>query len=129
MFEPRPPRHSCPQEALHWLEGRSAVVAGLPGSAHWVLANGARAGFYRVNYDAANWALLTRGLSELSDLERAGLVDDALALADAGLLAYDVPLGLLQRLPRTEPSLAWVAALSWLSRVSHLLHGTQGATG
>ncbi|XP_034240272.1 thyrotropin-releasing hormone-degrading ectoenzyme-like [Thrips palmi] len=122
-------RPSKPTETLQWLQTRGAEVAGLPGSAQWVLANGARAGFYRVNYDAANWRLLTEGLDDLSDLERAGLVDDALALADAGLLAYEVPLGLLQRLPRTEPSLAWVAALSWLAKISHLLHGTHGANG
>ena len=105
--------------ALHWLQGRQQSLQDLPGRGHWLLVNGARAGFYRVNYDATNWRLLAADLAALSGLQQAGLVDDALALAGAGLLGYDVPLGLVQRLPRDRPSLAWVAALPWFSRMSH----------
>ncbi|KAK3929902.1 Aminopeptidase-like protein AC3.5 [Frankliniella fusca] len=112
------------------------TLTGLPEGG--LLLNGARAGYYRVNYDAANWALLTEALEQgsagsaapapaLSDLERAGLVDDALALAGAGRLGYDVPLALLGALPRDGPSLAWVAALPWLTKLTHLLHGAPAA--
>lgn len=113
-------------QALHWLESANTTLTGLPGGGYWLLLNGNRAGFYRVNYDDANWRLLSHDLAALSELERAGLVDDALALAAAGRLSYNVSFGLLQRLPRDEPSLAWVAALTWLTKLTHLLYRPQG---
>ncbi len=43
-------------------------------------------GYYRVNYDEATWHQLTSSLAFLSNINRAGLADDALNLARAGLL-------------------------------------------
>jgi hypothetical protein len=43
-------------------------------------------GYYRVNYDEATWEQLTSSLASLSNINRAGLADDALNLARAGLL-------------------------------------------
>jgi hypothetical protein len=43
-------------------------------------------GYYRVNYDEATWVQLTASLSSLSNINRAGLADDALYLARAGQL-------------------------------------------
>jgi hypothetical protein len=43
-------------------------------------------GYYRVNYDEATWHQLTSSLASLSNINRAGLADDALNLARAGLL-------------------------------------------
>ncbi|KAE8741352.1 hypothetical protein FOCC_FOCC013119 [Frankliniella occidentalis] len=123
--------NSSSTEELLWLLRAEVTLAGLPPGPGGLLLNGARAGYYRTNYDATNWAMLTESLDSLTDLERAGLVDDALALAGAGRLGYDVPLALLQRLPRDAPSLAWVAALPWLAKLTHLLHGVPagGAAG
>jgi hypothetical protein len=43
-------------------------------------------GYYRVNYDEATWQQLTSSLASLSNINRAGLADDALNLARSGLL-------------------------------------------
>jgi aminopeptidase N len=45
-------------------------------------------GYYRVNYDGDTWLQLSGSLSSLSNINRAGLIDDALNLARAGQLGY-----------------------------------------
>jgi len=60
----------------------------------FLIVNTQETGFYRVNYDEQNWQLIINQLksnaSEIHIINRAQLMDDALNLARAGLLPYDV---------------------------------------
>ena len=57
----------------------------LPIASNWIKVNVHSIGFYRVNYDEANWRslihLLMTSHEKLSADDRAGLLDDAFALA------------------------------------------------
>lgn len=56
----------------------------------WVIFNLQETGYYRVNYDDQNWALLTTQLRDdhpvIHVINRAQIIDDALNLARAGEL-------------------------------------------
>lgn len=84
-------------------------------------------GFYRVNYDARNWQLLTRAAAAgvLSEAQRATLLDDAVALCRAGRLDVDVALELLKGVtaaPEGSPPCVpcWTAARAALATLGHL---------
>lgn len=74
----------------------------------WVLFNIQATGYYRVNYDSRNWELLADHLlssplqDELPAITRAQLLDDALNLARAGILGYDVALNVTRYLATKE---------------------------
>ncbi|KAE8749188.1 hypothetical protein FOCC_FOCC004095 [Frankliniella occidentalis] len=82
--------------------------------------------FFRVNYDLDNWRLLSEQLrrdpSRLPVAVRAQLLDDAFALAGAGLLPYEVALNLTTYLPgREHHPRPWAPALAGLGDIlSHL---------
>ncbi|GLG93866.1 Uncharacterized protein GBIM_01196 [Gryllus bimaculatus] len=87
----------------------------------------ARAGFYRVNYDARNWALLAAALADRARFERVGvinraqLLDDALALARAGRLDYATALGVTRYLAHELEFLPWKAAFNALGYLDSML--------
>ena len=53
-------------------------------------------GFYRVNYEPSNWALISNLLqsdyTQIALLNRASLLDDVFALAEAGTISYTIAL-------------------------------------
>jgi puromycin-sensitive aminopeptidase len=61
-----------------------AVEVELPRVPDWVCANAGNSGFYRVAYDAAGLAALTRALPTLAPAERIQLLSDQWALVRAG---------------------------------------------
>ncbi len=61
----------------------------------WTVVNSHRAGFYRVQYGAAELAALTTNLTQLDPTERFALLDDALDLATVGQLDVSSLLALL----------------------------------
>ncbi|ROT67360.1 putative aminopeptidase N-like isoform X1 [Penaeus vannamei] len=73
-----------------WLTpGTSTLILdGLPSADAWVLLNLQQTGYFRVNYDAGNWELLTKQLADAHEVihvtNRAQVMDDALNLARAG---------------------------------------------
>jgi len=87
----------------------------------WVLFNIQATGYYRVNYDSHNWKLLADHLhnsplqNELPAITRAQLLDDALSLARAGILGYDVALNMTRYLATKE-----VDFVPWKSFHEHL---------
>ena len=87
-------------------------------------------GYFRVNYDQRNWQLLTRTLMNdhtlISVVNRAQIMDDALNLAEAGILDYEVALNLTQYLEREEDYLPWDSALSSLSYIRSMMSRTSG---
>ena len=55
-------------------------------------------GYYRVNYSPENWRGLSESFTDLPNLSRAQLIDDALNLARAGQLSYPIALDLTSNL-------------------------------
>lgn len=78
-------------------------------------------GFYRVNYDHANWRLLISSFQQLPDVTRAQLLDDALNLALSGRLEYNIALDLTSQLITDVEYLPWSAALTALEHLDTML--------
>ncbi|PNF34055.1 hypothetical protein B7P43_G01128 [Cryptotermes secundus] len=106
----------------------------MPGPDHWVLFNVQAAGLYRVNYDLRNWKLISEFLNsnkytDISVLNRALLLDDAMNLARVGLLPYEVALNVSSYLHHETHYLPWKAALHNLDYIARMLRLTDGITG
>ena len=86
-------------------------------------------GFYRVNYDAANWKLLidyllSENYNKIHPVNRAQLIDDALNLARAGELDYETALDLTTYLSLENDYITWYAALNNLAYLRRRIVGT-----
>nr|CAD7201178.1 unnamed protein product [Timema douglasi] len=97
-------------------------------SNEWILFNIQETGFYRVNYDARNWALLTNYLNSESFtnihvLNRAQLLDDAFNLARAGVLNYGTALSLTKYLSRETDYIPWYSALTGFNYLDRRIRG------
>jgi hypothetical protein len=91
------------------------------------------AGYYRVNYDRRNWKLLADHLlssplqNELPPVTRAQLLDDAMNLARAGLLDYDVALNMTRYLATKEMDFVpWKSFHEHLRFLNLMLRQTTG---
>ncbi|KAJ1530371.1 hypothetical protein ONE63_005280 [Megalurothrips usitatus] len=95
------------------LDNKSQELDLMHGDSKWVLINADQVGYFRVQYDDDNWRALTAALLEdvdaLTVSERAMLLDDALVLARAGMLSYDVALGLAEYLRQEKAYAPWAA--------------------
>jgi puromycin-sensitive aminopeptidase len=65
-------------------EREAEVALDVDGEPEWLCANAGATGFYRVAYDAAGLAALTRSLPRLAPAERIALLQDEWALVRAG---------------------------------------------
>lgn len=85
-------------------------------------------GFFRVNYDNANWELiasqLQNDLSKVDLVTRAALVSDAFSMARSGRLDYSVALDLSTYLTNEVEYVPWEAALRHLSFLDTRLAST-----
>lgn len=83
----------------------------------WFLVNVNQTGYYRVNYDQRNWNLITSQLLKrnghlvFDPKNRAQLLDDAMNLASAGYLDYDIALNVTRYLKQEREFVPWKAAL------------------
>lgn len=115
-----------------WLTpGTSTLILdGLPSADAWVLLNLQQTGYFRVNYDAGNWELLTKQLADAHEVihvtNRAQVMDDALNLARAGQLPYATALGLNEYLSKETEYVPWRAALNNLEFLDTMLSATAG---
>jgi hypothetical protein len=87
-----------------------------------------------VNYDLRNWKLISAFLNgnkytDISVLNRALLLDDALDLARVGLLPYEVALNVSSYLRHETHYLPWKAAFRNLDYIARMLHLTDGLAG
>jgi aminopeptidase N len=87
-----------------------------------------------VNYDLRNWKLISDFLNsdkytDISVLNRALLLDDALDLARVGLLPYQVALNVSSYLRQETHYLPWKAALRNLDYIVRMLRLTDGLAG
>lgn len=88
---------------------------------HWLYVNIKRAGYYRVNYDHKSWLILIRNYNELPQVILAQLIDDALNLARAEILSYDIPLTFLLKL-RAKDILPWASATPDIEYLNNMLN-------
>ncbi|XP_049862778.1 aminopeptidase N-like [Schistocerca gregaria] len=110
-----------------WLTDTTARLDNVADAAadDWVIFNLNVVGFYRVQYDTDNWALLVQQL--LSDHEvippvnRALLLDDARALVQSDLLPLDTFLNLTSYLAQELDYIPWLEAESTLSYLSSII--------
>ena len=82
----------------------------------------------RVNYDRKNWELLIAQLNsdhtKIHVNNRAQIIDDALNLARAGYLDYDLALGVTQYMSAETEYICWRAALSGFAYIDIMLERT-----
>ncbi|XP_030374192.1 aminopeptidase N-like [Scaptodrosophila lebanonensis] len=101
----------------------------LPEEDEWLLFNLQLTTPYRVNYDACNWDLITKSLyskefRRIHVMNRAQLIDDALALAWSGHMDYKQALELLRYLQHENEFMPWRAALDQLIAIYRIMRQT-----
>lgn len=95
----------------------------------WILANIVASGYYRVNYDAQNWALIDKQLKEdhsaIHPINRATLIDDAFALAGSAVLPYTTVFSLIDYLSTEDHYVPWSSALRKFSYIGRMFSYTK----
>lgn len=85
-------------------------------------------GYYRVNYDEANWRLISDQLHKdhrvISVLSRAQLLDDSLNIARTGSLPYSIPFELSSYLRTERDFTPWSSALTAFNYLDKILYHT-----
>ena len=81
-----------------------------------LIVNVQQTGYYRVNYDETNWKLihsaLVANVSSIHRVNRAQIIDDAMNLARAGSLSYDIASKLIDYLGTHEKEyIPWKSGL------------------
>nr|CAD7587583.1 unnamed protein product [Timema genevievae] len=107
-------------------------LTGIGGSGDWVIFNIQETGYYRVNYDAHNWQLITNQLNSdqydvIHVLNRAQLLDDSLNLARAGILDYVSALDVTRYLYRETDYIPWYSAFNAFNFLNIRLRGASPA--
>ncbi|XP_071941704.1 aminopeptidase N-like isoform X2 [Antedon mediterranea] len=96
----------------------------------WYILNDKQSGYYRVNYDQANWDALKTQLETNStvfpDENKAALIDDAFNLARAGLLEQVTALSLTTFLKDDLSYIPWEATLTVMSYVQDMFSRYEG---
>ena len=97
---------------------QDAVGVALPANFKWLKLNVHQLGYYRVNYDSDIWEQLIQQLvdepTRFDIADRANLLEDAFALADASQLSYSVPLEMTAYLAQELDFVPWYVATSKL---------------
>ncbi|KAF7646922.1 hypothetical protein LDENG_00180550 [Lucifuga dentata] len=99
-----------------WLQTKSAIIDAMKTSgSDWVLANLDVVGYYRVNYDQANWDRLLNVLSTnhtlIRVINRAQLIDDAFNLARAKIISAVMALKTTKYLVDERDYMPWESTL------------------
>ncbi|KAB7497104.1 Aminopeptidase N [Armadillidium nasatum] len=96
----------------------------------WVIFNNKQTGVYRVNYDDRNWEMIIDQLlidhTVIDPINRAQIIDDAMTLAQAGLLPYETAFKLLSYLKKETEYVPWGTALDSLKYIKRMFQHTGG---
>ncbi|XP_045894112.1 aminopeptidase Ey-like isoform X1 [Micropterus dolomieu] len=100
-----------------WLKNKTATMDVMKTTGDdWVLANHNMVGYYRVNYNQANWDRLLNILGTNHQLipviNRAQLVDDAFNLARAKIISTELALSTTKYLNNERDYIPWQSALN-----------------
>lgn len=98
-----------------------------PEELSYFILNNQQVGYYRVNYDADNWAKISKALHSenfggIHVLNRAQIVDDLFNLARADVVKYDTALEILDYLQAETEYPPWLAAVNGLTTLSRRIH-------
>ncbi|XP_017848887.1 glutamyl aminopeptidase isoform X3 [Drosophila busckii] len=100
----------------------------VPSTASWIKINKDQVGYYRVNYEEEMWTKLIAALKtsrdKFSSADRAHLLNDVNALADAGQLSYTTALELSTYLEAEQDYVPWSVGTSALKALSHRVYYT-----
>ncbi|XP_058455517.1 aminopeptidase N-like [Malaya genurostris] len=111
-----------------WLSTKSAKLTTSADAEEWIIFNKQQTGYYRVNYDQANWNLIINQLQQKHSVihvqNRAQLINDAYYLARADRLDMALVLQLMTYLKQEYEYPSWAAASSVLSYFNYKLRGT-----
>ncbi|KAL1506799.1 hypothetical protein ABEB36_006093 [Hypothenemus hampei] len=91
-----------------WMRGDKEIVEEIGPIGEWYLLNLNQTGYYIVNYDEHNWRQLIDNLMELPPIIWAQLISDAMDLAKANQLDYDIPLRLIAKMGLNDKSIMFV---------------------
>lgn len=119
-------------QAKHWLPKEKSISLtglGVPPN-QWMLVNLQETGYYRVNYDYRNWHLLIDHLmnekkfKEIVPTNRAQLLDDAMSLANANYLKYEIALNVTRYLKHEVDYVPLAAGIKVLDFLDGMLYNT-----
>ncbi|XP_043498883.1 putative aminopeptidase-2 [Polistes fuscatus] len=117
-------------EVKHWMKNENEIISIDASDSDWVIFNVQQTGFYRVNYDNASWyriidELNSSNFTKIHEYNRAGIIDDLLNLARAGLLDYRIALDGLQYLRQEKNYLPFKAAFRGLDYLTQRFSGDE----
>ncbi|XP_067940049.1 aminopeptidase Ey-like isoform X2 [Watersipora subatra] len=123
------PDFDVTETSVHWFyKDDNSLKIEINASADWVVINPKQYGFYRVNYPEEYWQRLIdtqeRNHTEINELNRAQIIDDAFNLALAGKLRITYAMALTKYLEKEESYFPWDSAIGSLSYVSAALERT-----
>jgi len=109
-----------------WVEKRvlleeAELRVALPAPPEWAVANAGGHGFYRVQYAPAMLRRMTKALSRIPPIERFNLVNDALALTQAGAMSAAEYLDLTGRFRDETDRNVWTALTGSFAYLSRLI--------
>ncbi|XP_077540937.1 aminopeptidase N-like [Haemaphysalis longicornis] len=111
-----------------WMKSREATLQNLPDNKSWVILNLQSSGYYIVNYDTENWALLKSqlmtDLQAIPELNRAQLIRDVNALAHSGDLSYSVAMDILDYVRRETAYAPLKSSLNTVDELDTRLRAT-----
>lgn len=121
--------------AIGWLaqNQRSKLIEQTPtvkwSSGDWVLLNQQQTGYYRVQYDAENYKLLTKSLtsgnlSEFHPISRSQLIDDLFEFTKTDRLPDSLFLDLIDYLQHETEYAPWTSARNAIAFLRKQLEGT-----
>ncbi|XP_042352305.1 aminopeptidase N-like [Plectropomus leopardus] len=104
-------------QGLKWLKIKSDTINEMKATqSDWVLANLDVVGYYRVNYDQANWDKLLNALrtnhKDIPVINRAQLIDDAFNMARAKIVPTELALETTTYLNMERDYMPWESALN-----------------
>jgi len=86
-------------------------------------------GYYRINYDTANWILLGIRLAEdpsqFPSQNKAQIINDAFALASSGRLDIVVALEAMSFLQKEKELIVWQSAIKILKKMNDFIGSTE----
>ncbi|KAH8247669.1 hypothetical protein KR038_007750 [Drosophila bunnanda] len=107
-----------------------SVGIALNSDVEWIKLNVHQTGYYRVNYEENLWRLLIQQLttdpSRFDIADRAHVLSDAFALADASQLSYIVPLEMTGYLAQEKDFVPWYVAANKLIAIHRSLMFSEG---
>ncbi len=83
-------------------------------------------GYYRVEYDAASRAALTKSFAKMSVADRVNLLSDSWALVESGRTPPASYFNLVEEIDSDETRAVWDQVIGTLGRLNHLQRGRPG---